>query len=50
MLEEKFEMQSNKCESEMYAEEKEKCEMFLKNVNDRCKKRNTKVYEIKKHK
>ena len=47
MLEEKFEMQSNKCESEMYAEEKEKCEMFLKNVNDRCKKEIRKYTKLK---
>ena len=47
MLEEKFEMQSNKCESEMYAEEKEKCEMFLKNVNDGCKKEIRKYTKLK---
>ena len=30
MLEEKLKMQSNGCESEMFVEEKDKCEMFLK--------------------
>ena len=31
-------MQNNGCESEINVEEKEKCEMFLKNVKERCKK------------
>ena len=48
MLEEKFEMQSNECVSEMYAKEKEKCEMFFKNVKERCQKEMRKYMKLKK--
>ena len=32
----KLETQSHKCEGEMYLREKEKCQMFLKNVEIKC--------------
>ena len=47
MLEQKFEMQINKCESEMYSEEKEKCDMFFKNMKERCKKEMWKYMKLK---
>ena len=40
-------MQSNKCESEMYLKEKEKYEMFFKNVEERCKKEMQKYIRLK---
>ena len=47
MLEQKFEMQINKCESEMYSEEKENCDMFFKNMKERCKKEMWKYMKLK---
>ena len=48
MLEEKFEMQTNECESEIYSQEKEKCEMFLKrHVKEICKKEMRKYMKLK---
>ena len=47
ILEEKFEMQNKKCKSEMCAKEKEKCEVFLKNVKERCKREMQKYMKLK---
>ena len=47
ILEEKFEMQSKKCKSEMCAKEKEKCEVFFKNVKERCKREMQKYKKMK---
>ena len=47
MLEKKFEIQTNKCESDMYSEEKEKYEMFFKNMKERCKKEMRKYMKLK---
>ena len=47
MLEGKIEMQTNKCESKTYAKEKEECEMFLENVEERHKKEMRKYMKLK---
>ena len=47
MLKEKFEMQSKKCKSKMCAKEKEKCEVFFKNVKERCKREMQKYMKLK---
>ena len=47
ILEEKFEMQSKKCKSKMCAKEKEKCEVFFKNVKERCKREMQKYMKLK---
>ena len=47
ILEEKFEMQNKKCKSEMCAKEKEKCEVFFKNVKKRCKRKMQKYMKLK---
>ena len=47
ILEEKFEMQNKKCKSEMCAKEKEKWEVFFKNVKERCKREMQKYMKLK---
>ena len=42
----KLEMLSKECESEMYVKEKEKCEMFLKNVRAKCNSKMRKYVKI----
>ena len=42
----KLEMLSKECESEIYVKEKEKCEMFLKNVRAKCNSKMRKYVKI----
>ena len=44
----KLKMLSKECESETYAKEKEKCEMFLKHVKTKCESKMRKYVKLKK--
>ena len=43
----KLETQSHKCEGEMYLREKEKCQMFLKNVEIKCESKMWEYVKVK---